>query len=541
MKLAASFSGELVMSLGTPETIDMTLMFLYGEKPQFTTDNYCSILELAEFFLIPNLKAAVVSWLKRLPLTPEICVDVLQLSYKYGIDFPNVSRYIEGNLPEMLIRPEMLTLSEDSVRYILTEKKLSYVPVDDKVKFVSSWIKFDPTNRLSTTEELLKFIDFSVISKTLLDELRNDPIVGNFFMERTLNENNTDLQVEVSLIETKVYYKRTFWCYHHEKSKWYSLELDRCLENGDLHTHFNYKFVGFNRNSAELSFLDAKQQIHRFDIITSECKLMEVVQTDTDSTETANFVKLVCYGNVYVAFGVDQGLHSTVYYGYERNDKIEMKTLFPLRNCKIQNICLNENSTLALLVEGGCFLFDMTYKTIERIAITTSSDDHLCASKDEHIIFNNKRCICISRLAGPSLPTMYLAKELSFEEYDHEKPGYTNKYIFSGKRWFRYYRESYDESCKLLSVSHDTLMSAETFSDIDWEVIALPRMVSNCQLDFLGDFLGDFIVDLSLPKHKLLCDVDCPHCNESEDDSEECWSDSDYCDNDECPFQFNFW
>jgi hypothetical protein len=338
-------------------------------------------------------------------------------------------------------------------------------------------------------------------------------------------------------MQTKVYFESTFWCYHHEKSKWYSLELDTCLENGDIHNHFNYKFVGFNSNSSELSFLDAKQKIHRFDINTSECKIMEVIQTDTDSTETANFVKLVCCGNMYVAFSLDQQLHSTVYYGYERNNRIEMKTLFPLRNCEIQNICLNENSTLALLVEGGCFLFDMTYKTIERIPVTTSSDDHLCASKDEHVIFNNKRCICISRLAGPSLPTMYLAKELSFEENDREKPGYKNRYMFSGKRWFRYYQESYFECYKLLSVSHDNLMSAETFGDINWEVIALPRQVSSCHVDALGDFM----VDLSLPKNKLRCDVDCPHCYESEDDSDEYLSESDYCDNDECPFQFSFW
>ncbi|KAH3831991.1 hypothetical protein DPMN_105265 [Dreissena polymorpha] len=57
--------GAVQMHIGTPATIDMALMFLYGKEPQLNIDNIGEVLGIAEFLLLPTLKTFCVLWLKK--------------------------------------------------------------------------------------------------------------------------------------------------------------------------------------------------------------------------------------------------------------------------------------------------------------------------------------------------------------------------------------------------------------------------------------------------------------------------------------------
>ncbi|WAR28035.1 hypothetical protein MAR_013739 [Mya arenaria] len=58
--------GFLELKVGCVESIDMAMMFLYGEAPKLSMENVSAVIHMAQFLLIPNLKAFCMSWINRL-------------------------------------------------------------------------------------------------------------------------------------------------------------------------------------------------------------------------------------------------------------------------------------------------------------------------------------------------------------------------------------------------------------------------------------------------------------------------------------------
>ncbi|XP_045191998.2 calicin-like isoform X2 [Mercenaria mercenaria] len=90
-------TGKIEMAIGTPVTLEMAVMFLYGRKPLFTEENIEQMMDLAEFLLIPNLKAACVHWITRLNITEGNCINIIQLSSLYDLYIPECEEYFEGH------------------------------------------------------------------------------------------------------------------------------------------------------------------------------------------------------------------------------------------------------------------------------------------------------------------------------------------------------------------------------------------------------------------------------------------------------------
>jgi hypothetical protein len=47
-------TGIIEIAIGTPATLETTIMFLYGKKPKLNDENIENILHMTEFLLIPN-------------------------------------------------------------------------------------------------------------------------------------------------------------------------------------------------------------------------------------------------------------------------------------------------------------------------------------------------------------------------------------------------------------------------------------------------------------------------------------------------------
>ncbi|XP_060584498.1 kelch-like protein 41 [Ruditapes philippinarum] len=153
-------------------------MFLYGKKPKLNDENIENILHMAEFLLIPNLKSACISWLKTVSITRENCMKFLQLSSIYDFEIPRCTKYIEEHLPEMFLQPQMVNLTKDFIHLLFSNKRLSYVQMDDRLLFLLKWLEANPNTRKAHIKELLTTIDFHSISNQCLQVCLHNPDVA---------------------------------------------------------------------------------------------------------------------------------------------------------------------------------------------------------------------------------------------------------------------------------------------------------------------------------------------------------------------------
>ena len=74
------------------------------------------MLEVAEFLMIPNLKAMCINWLDNCSVTVDNCYKLLELSSIYEFELPKCTEFIRGHLPDMLKKMKMLNITYDSVQ-----------------------------------------------------------------------------------------------------------------------------------------------------------------------------------------------------------------------------------------------------------------------------------------------------------------------------------------------------------------------------------------------------------------------------------------
>jgi len=59
------------LTIGTRETIDMALLFLYGKWPKLTNENIYHMFDLAEFLMILELKSLSCKWIQTVDISDE--------------------------------------------------------------------------------------------------------------------------------------------------------------------------------------------------------------------------------------------------------------------------------------------------------------------------------------------------------------------------------------------------------------------------------------------------------------------------------------
>ncbi|XP_060586156.1 uncharacterized protein LOC132741907 [Ruditapes philippinarum] len=237
----------------TTEEVEMALLFLYGRNPNLSFDNIGGILELAEFFIIENLKSYCIFWLQNQTLTNENCLFVLQLSTKYNFQLKDLDTYIESNLHEVFRNKDATTISRESLEYFFTDKKFTYVSMDEKIEFLAAWVTHNQSESEEYIRSLFNKIDTEEISNRTIERVKNlSPFnkVINFeaVIHRETNENNRQ---NVLIISDRENY---FDLFNFHKNRWYWLK-DRMHEFRYTYMHEeNSGITGVQNSSPEIYF-----------------------------------------------------------------------------------------------------------------------------------------------------------------------------------------------------------------------------------------------------------------------------------------------
>jgi hypothetical protein len=532
-------SGIVDLSIGKAETVEMALMFLYGNQPTFTMENACALIELSDFFLIPTLKAAVINWLKDIEISPDKCFELLKMCTLYDADLPHVHTYIESHLTELILRPEMTQLTEESVRYILSAKIFSYVSVDDKIRFILLWIKQDAQKRKSIINELFGLVDQTEISKALFNEIKDDLITLHFsdiqLLEKSVDENIKDRTVIVMMPSFTC--AHPFFCYDALQKKWYRLESTAFT---NLQTRIRCmceecKIVPGYTSGAKYCILTHDEKVHFLDTAADTCEECEIVINQEYCTNISPFYNFTDGGNIFYAHvdGIHlmdakdynacsdmfpyvpyvpnpfsdgtaendvyiPARHSTVYRGKVKDGKIEMSPMFTLKNSTITNLCANQFIITVIIDQENCLVFDLNDHTLVKINVSIDSDVDLHASKDGAILLNSHRCILILRAQGSSSCSKYIVRQISFVNSDAT-------YKFFNGYFIRFFRKDFYADFQMEIARYDSMKCADSIVDLIWEPCLLPK--TDC-----CDAPNHKFTEMSFPRDKLRCDIDCPHC-----------------------------
>ncbi|KAL4235026.1 hypothetical protein ACF0H5_006664 [Mactra antiquata] len=519
----------------------MALMFIYGKKPKLNDDNIDAIIELAEFFMIPNLKSFCVRWVSTMTVSGENCMRLLELSCMYGFDLPKCTEYLDGHLVEILNQESALNITCESVNYILNEKKFSYLPMEERLLFVVRWYKAQPEYRLFWVKKFLKMIAFDEIPSPLVNELKEDIVFG-----KLLSGISAEPYCPDKIIPVFIYNQwGKLLCFDPGRNQWF--KVDKPYNEGGL--TYARNITDYNPNSPvvyhmEIDYRNCK--VFAFNLDTNERKEYKVVSDSKaacgkishfcNSTfvvgrvERVKTKRLETYSNDVVerlrlasSLGPVRESHiqklihcktgkirniSTVDIGYcSGEDEIKMIPTFSLNKTTISLLAVNTFSTVALIPEerDRILIYDAVSCSLSKIDAKTTHEDKIFPAGRGFVIHNNQRCISITRLSSPALSQQYELKTITLCSKDIAQ----KRYYFCNGTWFRFFRETYDSDYQFQYVKHNTLSEAVSTDCLDWKDLSLPTEASKYSLSTLGDTMHV----IGLPRRMLRCHPECPHCD----------------------------
>lgn len=560
MKKLLLFTETIVINIGTPATVETTLLFLYGKKPKITSDNAETLMRLAEFFLIPNLKAACVAWFKAIEVTDKNCLKHLQQASLFNFELPECVTYLEGDVNELLLKEQHVEIDSQTVAYIFTERKFSYIPMDDKLKFLMRWAHVNPTSRLEKAQELAKCVNFSDISIELLKEVESDILYGEITKKNVPAEEKSENKYTEVLIMTDDN-KSSFWCFDIERIRWFKLKTS-LFRQRDF-PFINIKGVSKSESTYYSEFMYCSSSYYDPSIIVCFNLETDIVQSYSmvkKDDSFPNFKHVEMYDSVCIASenkaitknrisesdigflqrqnenqsmsvrgkkqllmqDISLGLRtrsidvetSIIYAGQVGKGNIDMEALFTIINGNVSKLCINSLYSIALMVhsKNRIFIYDMINCKLEMIEEPFELSDELCSSKEGFVIFNNKRCICLRKPQQTSSESKYKS-ESKYEKRRFEF-GQTCKYVefvrmfFVKDHWYRYVLKSRNETFQFEWIHYDKMLEAKDTETADWTLLPLPIDASKCY----RYTLERPIFHIRVPKSMLKCDIECLHC-----------------------------
>ncbi|XP_052783223.1 uncharacterized protein LOC128219452 [Mya arenaria] len=217
--------GFLELKLGSSEYIDMAIMSLYGKYPKLTMDNVSSLINLAEFLLMQDLKAFCVKFInKKINVNEENVEKLLHLTSLYDFEMPKLSDYIRQNLLELLGGNQLLTITADTLENLLPDETLSYVNADVRFEFLMRWVEHSPEQRRSNLDKLVACVDLTEVAAVIIEKAKVDK---NFQNLQTVFEIEHDTVVKLQnvLITHKDRIYTEFWVFDLCQERWFTLEL----------------------------------------------------------------------------------------------------------------------------------------------------------------------------------------------------------------------------------------------------------------------------------------------------------------------------
>lgn len=544
-------TGLIKLNIGTSNSVQTAIHFLYGQCPKITLDNLVDILEVSEFLMIEELKAMCIKRLKCVTINLENCIEILSVATRFEVYLENVSDFILSHLPDLLSNDEMLLLDKESVRFILTDQMLMYVSRKDCFRFLIKWISHCP-GRKSDFAEL-----FACLNKDDLEEDALETVNLNCLTEsdRSLCLNISgwpDRHHDVLAVFPPIYSSGNYfiYAYNTRKKSWCQIKLQDNFYWG------NKVRATLERPHTILHLKDGGQKIGFFNLVTQNKLEKEVEMTgnaevpdlqhltvsdankycvcnfthaDKCSTGEDNRLKLmtslyampelydfddVSLLPLLVALSEPwrKRMNAASLYISEKEDntEISLKPLITVRG-SVQSICVTDEAVCLLIPERQQLIvyaerqhrvteFDLSiYKLNENSYVCPCSKGGLYVVSQMHILQIGIRINHSDIIVNVS--------EIELEKKDDSND------------W------QYQAYPTRLEVLQDKVMAVTQCSERHVNQVwyqGLPENIKDLHkeekfeievpepLKYLSDF---HFLQINLPKENLRCPIDCPHCN----------------------------
>ncbi|XP_008296723.1 kelch-like protein 11 [Stegastes partitus] len=164
-----------------PDTVERVVQFMYTGEVRVTTANVHEVLELADRFLLGQLKTFCGEFLMK-KLTLSNCVAVHSLAHMYTLDqlAQGAADTIRRNFHKVICNEEFYTLPFHLVRDWLSDSEITVDSEQELFESIVKWVQQNAEEREKHFEELFRLLRLPQIAPTYLTRVvRKEHLVAN--------------------------------------------------------------------------------------------------------------------------------------------------------------------------------------------------------------------------------------------------------------------------------------------------------------------------------------------------------------------------
>ncbi|KAM4525224.1 kelch-like protein 11 [Odontesthes bonariensis] len=164
-----------------PDTVESVIQFMYTGEVRVTSANVHEVLELADRFLLAQLKSFCEEFLVK-NLNLSNCVAVHSLAHMYSLNqlAQGAAETIRRNFHRVIRGEEFYTLPFHLVRDWLSDSEITVDSEQALFEAIVKWVHQNKEDREKYFEELFKLLRLPQIAPTYLTRVvRKEPLVAN--------------------------------------------------------------------------------------------------------------------------------------------------------------------------------------------------------------------------------------------------------------------------------------------------------------------------------------------------------------------------
>ncbi|XP_049419628.1 kelch-like protein 11 [Epinephelus fuscoguttatus] len=164
-----------------PDTVEGVIQFMYTGQIRVTTANVHEVLELADRFLLAQLKSFCGEFLMK-KLNLSNCVAVHSLAHMYTLDqlAQGAAKMIRRNFHKIICHEEFFTLPFHLVRDWLSDSGITVDSEQELFEAIVKWVNQNTEERETHFEALFRLIRLPQIAPTYLTRVvRKEPLVAD--------------------------------------------------------------------------------------------------------------------------------------------------------------------------------------------------------------------------------------------------------------------------------------------------------------------------------------------------------------------------
>ncbi|TKS89648.1 Kelch-like protein 11 [Collichthys lucidus] len=164
-----------------PETVESVVQFMYTGAIRVTTANVHEVLELADRFLLAQLKNFCGEFLMK-KLSLSNCVAVHSLAHMYTLDqlAKGAAKTIRRNFHKVIHNDEFFTLPFHLVRDWLSDSEITVDSEQELFEAIVKWVNQNTEEREENFKDLFRLLRLPQIAPTYLTRVvRKEPLVAN--------------------------------------------------------------------------------------------------------------------------------------------------------------------------------------------------------------------------------------------------------------------------------------------------------------------------------------------------------------------------